>query len=235
MSNVRSRLANVALHASRSISDVVYPRRCAGCGHRGAWVCTLCVDTVPMIREIACWRCGVPPDVDCLCREIHPGLDMIRTAAWFEGWLRSAVTSFKYEGEKARAGHLAALAQHHMPAFGADVCLTAVPLHRSRERRRGYNQSALLASQLSQMSGVANERCLRRVVATRRQVGLSADERTINVRGAFALEPLATALGRRFVLVDDVFTTGSTLGECAETLKRAGAVWVGALTIARER
>jgi ComF family protein len=109
-----------------------------------------------------------------------------------------------------------------------------VPLHARRERRRGYNQARLLARVAGRSAGIPIEEVLIRTRSTDQQVGLDADARRRNVRGAFAVRDGADISGRRFVLVDDVLTTGSTLGNCAETLVSGGAVWVGAVTLARE-
>jgi ComF family protein len=228
-------VAELGRQASRVLVDVVFPPRCAGCGHRGVWVCSRCVAELPLIGDPACLRCGVPVDAVCICRELHPALEMLRSAGWYDGWLRSAITSFKYEGERARAAHLAAMTMPLLLDFGLDVELVPVPLHRSRERRRGYNQAQLLAKALGGSTGRNVEPMLLRTVATRRQVGLSAEERATNVNGAFAASAGLDLSGRRFALIDDVFTTGATLGECAATLTAAGASWVGALTIARDR
>jgi len=160
---------------------------------------------------------------------------MLRAAAAYQGWVRAAIISFKYEGERARSGHLGALATELLPAFGDNVSLVPVPLHPRRVRERGYNQAALLAEAIGRACGVRVERPILRAVATRRQVGLSANERAQNVIDAFLISPGSRLRDRRFVLVDDVVTTGATLGACARTLRSAGAAWVGALTIARER
>jgi ComF family protein len=222
------RIARVAI-------DVVFPPRCAGCGHRGTWVCDRCKGDVLLFERPWCPRCGSPKDAPCICAELSPALDLVRSAAWYHGWLRTAITSFKYEGESARAAHLANLADSLMPEFGADNVLVPVPLHPSRKRRRGYNQAERLAIEIGRSTGIAIEQVLRRTVPTTRQVGLTADQRGINVRGAFAVVAGTDVAGLRFVLIDDVFTTGATLGACAATLKSGGASWVGALTIARER
>jgi ComF family protein len=171
----------------------------------------------------------------CVCFNLKSCLDMLRTAAVYEGWVRAAIISFKYEGERARAEHLAALAINLLPAFGQHVSLVPVPLHRKRERERGYNQSKLLADAIGRSGGIDVEQLLLRPVATPRQVGLSADERARNVADAFAVSTGIDLCDRRLILVDDVVTTGATLGACAETLKTAGAAWIGALTIAREQ
>ena len=143
--------------------------------------------------------------------------------------------AFKYEGESARATHLANLIAPNLSAFPSDSLLVPVPLHPTRERRRGYNQATLLARELGKSSGLAVAPALLRAVETRQQVGLSAAERAVNVRGAFTRSIGNDLAGQACILIDDVTTTGATLGACAEVLKGAGAGFVGALTVARDR
>jgi ComF family protein len=163
-----------------------------------------------------------------------PELNVVRSTALDDGWLRAAVRSFKYSGETARSGHLGDLLSGvlvELPSFDA---LIPVPLHPRRQRQRGYNQAYLLAKAAGDRAAMPVEQLLVRTRATDQQVGLDAESRRANVRGAFAIKADADVAGRRFVLVDDVLTTGSTLGNCATTLVAGGAAWVGAVTLARE-
>ena len=160
---------------------------------------------------------------------------MVRSVASDEGWLRDAIRSFKYQGESARAEHLGELLVPLLVDLTPFDALVPVPLHPRRERRRGFNQARLLARAAAKQLDAPVENVLVRTRSTGQQVGLDAEARRANVRGAFAVEDGRTCRGGRFVLVDDVLTTGSTLGNCAETLAAAGAVWVGAVTLAREQ
>jgi ComF family protein len=110
-------------------------------------------------------------------------------------------------------------------------CLAPVPLHPRRLRERGFNQAKVLASCLDQ--GKLRADLLIRLKNNRPQVGLSGRERMANVRGVFALNLRYKAEGLRVLLVDDVWTTGATLRECARALKKAGAARVGAITLTR--
>jgi ComF family protein len=221
--------------AGDAVVETLYPRRCAGCGRRGSWVCQDCDAALRPFARPWCERCGAPPlQISCRCAELAPELAVVRSAALDDGWLRAAVRSFKYSGETARAGHLAAL----LPPLLADLpsfdALVPVPLHPRRERRRGYNQARLLATAAGNRVTMPVEEALIRIRPTSQQVGLDAESRRANVRGAFLVKDDADVVGRRFVLVDDVLTTGSTLGNCAVTLVAGGAAWVGAVTLARE-
>jgi ComF family protein len=113
--------------------------------------------------------------------------------------------------------------------------LVPVPLHKSRLRKRGFNQAALLAQQLSKRTHLAiNEHTLVRQRATASQIDLDTEERKSNVRGAFRCRT-STLANRRVLLIDDVCTTGSTLEACAVALKDGGTSSVQALTLARAR
>ncbi|MCS7259571.1 MAG: hypothetical protein NZ765_02150 [Anaerolineae bacterium] len=113
----------------------------------------------------------------------------------------------------------------------------AVPLHVARQRERGYNQSYLLGCEFARLVGLPEmSGTLRRVRATRAQVGLSVSERRANVEGAFAYDPprgKQGVQGQRVLLIDDVCTTVATLEACAIALKRAGAIGVWGFTLAR--
>ncbi|HEY8448779.1 MAG TPA: phosphoribosyltransferase family protein [Thermomicrobiales bacterium] len=158
----------------------------------------------------------------------------MRSAALFDGWLRQAIHAFKYQGETARAEHLAALLAPLFADLAPFDIVCPVPLHPKRERARGYNQARLLATVAGRAGGYRVEELATRIRPTQQQVHLSAAERQENMRGAFATLPVAGIRGARIVLVDDVLTTGATLGNCAEALLAAGATSVAAVTLARE-
>lgn len=225
-------LRRVAIGAAR---DVLYPRRCAGCGRRGSWVCPACASTSRPFAPPWCTRCGAPIErAACRCDTLAATLDRIRSAGTSDGWLRRAVIAFKYEGETDRAGHLGDL----MLATVADLLpadvLVPVPLHPRRLRERGYNQSALIAGRAGHHLAVPVRAVLERTRATDHQVRLGANDRWINVRGAFAVRGGFEVQGISIVLIDDVLTTGATLGACADALVAAGAASVSAATLARE-
>jgi ComF family protein len=112
--------------------------------------------------------------------------------------------------------------------------IVPVPLHRKRLRNRGFNQAVLLGDLFSSSWGIPMERHnLRRIRWTEPQINLSAIDRRENVKGAFSIHNEAAIRNRRVLIVDDVFTTGSTVEECARALKSSGALDVSVLTVAR--
>ena len=152
-----------------------------------------------------------------------------------EGAIRQAIHALKYQGVRAMAPTLGQLLAQFLTQAGLDAdLLVAVPLHPKRERKRGYNQSLLLA----QATGKAIDRpveahALLRLKNTPSQLSLLAEERRDNMEGAFQAEREVVA-GARILVIDDVCTTGATLEACAIALKEAGAASVWGVTLARE-
>jgi len=156
--------------------------------------------------------------------------------AWefeYGGVIADAIASLKFRRQTDIARRFSACST--LPAGTWDV-LVPVPLHASRLRMRGYNQSALLAGHLGRRHGLPVEvRCLSRSSRTAPQRELSFVARQNNVKGAFDLRDRPSVNGKRIVLIDDVMTTGATLSECARILRRGGAAAVGAWTVARRQ
>lgn len=140
----------------------------------------------------------------------------------------------KYHGEWARSAHLGMmLADAGGDLLPADA-LVPVPLHPSRRKQRGFNQTEKLAEALSDATGVPVQYALLRSRRTVPQVRLDAERRQGNVEGAFSLAAGQSVRGKRLILVDDVITTGATLGACAVALRAGGACAVSVVTVARE-
>ena len=223
---------------------LLYPPRCLVCktlGERS--LCAGCAARIIPVAAPYCAVCGqtlAPDDGGCWhCHRRKPVYACARSMGAYDGVLRHAIHQFKYR-DRPQLGVplgllLAAFAQKQAPALNGlqfDAVL-AVPMHPVRQRIRGYNQSERLARVLSRelcLPLSANK--LVRVHSTRPQVGLSAETRRTNLRGAFAVKPEASVMEKTLLLVDDVVTSGSSLHECALALKGAGAKAVYALTLA---
>ncbi|MFH1059132.1 MAG: ComF family protein [Pseudomonadota bacterium] len=225
-----------------NLRDLAFPAGCPACGLApadGAIFCPECLDQVARLTA-ACPRCGRPGAVAACpaCTLALPAWELAWAPARHAGPVAMAVRGFKYRRDWAGGAALARWLAAEAPAWlldGVEV-VTPVPLHPRRLLRRGFNQAAVLARALcpGQGPGLAL-RLLTRQRHTRPQVGLTPRERLANVAGAFTVRPAAlTALaGRRVLLVDDVFTTGATLAECAQVLLAAGAAAVRVATVSR--
>ncbi len=234
-----------ALHGA--FLDALFPPRCAGCATWSRAV--FCESCAPQLNPIAapfCDRCGEAFDplaccapICARCRAKTPHFRAARAAFQFDGPLREAIHRLKYRQKSALAPRLAPFLARafqqdaFLSEFNPDF-LVPVPLHRARLKKRGFNQSSLLAHQLSPLIGVPTLELLRRTRNTPPQVTLKGKERADNVKGAFvASQNAGEWQGARVLLIDDVYTTGATLGEAAKTLRRAGAGDICALTLAR--
>jgi len=222
------------------ILSLLFPPRCEVCGLlREPVVCARCRERFQRIAAPYCRQCGLPFDplaktaTHCPdCRDDPPAFDAARAAGLYGGALRRAIHLFKYDGVRAIAGELGRFTLETVELPFAIDCLCPVPLHPRREAMRGFNQSRLLADELGEGWAVPVEaELLSRPRNTPPQMSLPAEERRRNIRGAFSAP--GSAAGRAIGLVDDVYTTGSTLRECSQVLKRAGAARVLVITVAR--
>ena len=226
----RRRLEGVAARAL----DLLLPSRCLGCRTRGSWLCPGCADDLPRLAGPGCRVCAAPLAGTLVCPDCYrdpPGFDSLRAPWRHEGLARELVHALKFGRQRHLAPILARLAAGALDPAEPPAAVVAVPLHPERQRERGFNQAALLAQGLGAALGVPVREALVRTRPTASQTGLSPAERASNVRGAFAaVEPLP---GARLLLVDDVCTTGATLGAAARALRRAGAARVDALVVTR--
>ncbi len=187
-----------------------------------------------------CLTCGLPmtvPGICGACRRRQPPFAYARAAARYGEVVRETLHAFKFGGRRALAAPLAELLAELGPDSlpgGAPDLIVPVPLHPRRERERGFNQALLLARRVGRAwSRPVRSDVLRRTAPTPPQTELGVDARRANVRGAFAVRRPELVADRHILIVDDVFTTGATVGECARCLRRAGAATVGVLTLAR--
>lgn len=224
----------------RSVIDFVLPPACTICKRPGGVLCIECATTIVWVYGPACHRCGRttdhPTPACWSCRQKPHALSQIRTAVWFEGATPDLIHSLKYKGGFALATLLGRYMAEAWPTWDEPVDLIVpVPLHPDREKKRGYNQSALLAQALSErVQGRCQKNAVRRVRYTRPQVGLSAQDRQNNLQGAFEADPTLVA-GQHILLLDDVYTTGSTLREVAQATLKGGARRVSGYCLARAR
>jgi ComF family protein len=221
------------------LERMLLPGECLLC--RGAmplreWeglICPLCRGRWRAVPPPWCPRCGQPglTDVECrFCAAWAPALGRVRSAVWLEGSAREAVHHLKYEGWTGVAPAMAR-AMRALEPLASGAVLVPIPLSASRLRKRGYNQAAVLARALAEVTGMAADpHLLRRARDTPSQTNLTPEARAANVSGAFMVP---SQVQGTFVLVDDVCTTGATLEAAALALAAAGAARVEAVTFAR--
>jgi ComF family protein len=240
---------------------VVFPTHCSLCqaeltsDARGR-ICRVCWASLEPWNGPLCACCGLPfvspraldaAEPRCgECLNDEPAFDGARSFGLYTGKLRQAVLRVKFSGDERLGGHLGALLAStwdslpHVVEFDSPL-IVPVPLHPSRRRERGFNQSEVLAGGLVRQLAKRRDgsgpklvgSCLRRKRATTPQTGLSVTARRENLRGAFEVANAEEIRGRLIVLVDDVMTTGATVSACARALKRAGVAKVMGLTVAR--
>lgn len=214
---------------------VALPPVCAGCGASGHWVCPPCDRSAARIDLVsACQRCGAPQAGGGRCERCEDwsqALAACRSAYVFDGVVRRTIHQLKYRGEFARSAWCGTEISRLMIELGWQPDLIVpVPLHQSRLRSRGYNQSAKIAAFVSSALGVPWGNVVSRTRATVSQVGLDAQGRRENVGGAFTCSHVLVDLD--ILLIDDVVTTGATLTACADACRSAGARTVRAVTVA---
>lgn len=220
------------------ILDLLFPLHCVGCNREGHFICFACLQSIRKLKEPVCERCGIPivEGKTCYyCRNELFEVDGIRAPFLFEGVIREAIYSFKYGYLKSIASCIAGLLWKYIQSINlsGDV-IVPVPIHKSRMRQRGYNQSLLLSRELGKLCGLpVDDKSLLRVRDTKSQTALSLQDRRINVHDAFICSS-ESINGKKVLLIDDVCTTGATLEACAGVLKKSGALSVWGLTLARD-
>lgn len=221
--------------------DFALPKRCAGCGIITGEVgfCTPCWQKLNLLPDEGCLSCNAPMDIPGAlcgpCLAEAPKHDGVLAAVEYGEIARGLALKLKYGRKPGMARHMAALMARHAGRF-PEALLVPVPLHRWRIWQRGFNQSLLLAREISSITKQDVEAAA--VVRRKRTQplgGLSRFARSKEMRGAFAVEKQARerVQGRHILLVDDVYTTGSTTNAVATILKRAGATKVHVLAWAR--
>ncbi|MEW6644531.1 MAG: ComF family protein [Pseudomonadota bacterium] len=231
---------------ARLALDVALPTLCVACREpvEGEGVCAACWAQLSFIAPPCCPRLGIPfvydPGPGLLSMEAiaaPPAYERARAAVRYDDTAKALVHGLKYQDRSDLApvmGRWMARAGHEL-LDDADL-LVPVPLHWRRAWSRRFNQSGLLARAVAAQAGLpVTGDTLRRVKATRQQVGLSRSERSDNVQGAFQVPPHRRSAidGRHVVLVDDVLTSGATVDACARALLRAKARQVDVLVFAR--
>ncbi len=218
-----------------------------GCNKSGSYFCRECVSDI-LQKELVCPIC----ERSALGGETHPfckgkyTLDGLWSLGIYRGPLKRAIKSLKYYGVRDLAATLTEIIIKYWAKYqpfifdvikesnGAGWAIVPVPLHWFRENRRGFNQSSLIGQLLSKKLGLGYSDALKRIRLTKPQVKSKGQMRYKNIKDAFVVTAHCNLITVPYILlIDDVWTTGSTIRECCLVLKKAGAKQVWALTLAR--
>jgi len=217
--------------------DLIFPKKCVACGSFGDYVCAECINKFPEVKHQKCSMCEGRSVTGRTHKRCEKGLGMDGLVGVFRhtGVMRKMINKYKFSYVYDLVGDLS----EAMISFGDMEILaknnfslvTCVPLHMSRLKKRGFNQSALIAERVAKYLRIPfNENVLERVKNTRVQSGLVRKDRVKNINGAFRL--VEDVQGKKVLLVDDVWTTGSTMREGVRVLKRNRAKEVWGLVLA---
>ena len=226
--------------------NLIYPRYCLHCDAPIEDVCPFCLECFKNIRRIAgavCSLCHIPfvseaatshtPDHRCGdCRADPPLFSKAITPFYYQDPLKTAIQKFKYNKQTHLADFFVGLIRDDLIGLEVDGVI-AIPLHPNRLRSREFNQSLLLAGKIADLIARPYSTTLIRIRETESQVGLSRKRRVENLKEAFFVSRPNDVKGQRILLVDDVYTTGTTLKEGAKALIDAGAKEVVVVAIAR--
>lgn len=217
------------------ILDLVFPRECLGCGNEGSYLCIQCAKAIKLNQAAFCALCHQASENALICPSCRKITDLkaIWVAADYNHKLvQNIIHSLKYNYLEEISRGLAELMGKYLHQNGIlnkfnflpeNTILVPVPLSKKRFLSRGFNQSELLAREITRISGFQNVNLLKRVRNTATQIELKRTERQQNVRDAFELdEDYLKYQTKKAILIDDVVTTGSTLKECAFILNQAG-------------
>jgi ComF family protein len=212
---------------ARNFLNLIYPLHCLGCQA-----------PLEAINELhLCGRCVASINHNAMPPFELDDLPVLAySACLYDGALKELIHSFKYKGKTALAGVFSRLMMDYIrenPEIAAVDLITVVPLHKKRLREREFNQSLLLAGGVSKKFVIPLIHTMEKTRLTRYQNELLKSERLKNLRGAFSVLPKADIKDKNILLIDDIMTTGSTLGECAKTLLGGGAGCVKCFTLAR--
>jgi ComF family protein len=253
-------IAGWASRAADSVFSVLFPSDCRICGEplfniSRLPVCQDCLARIHPIEGQVCSICGervlsayAESDADgqriCpVCRRVERPFSRAVAYGSYDGELREMIHLLKYSGVRPAARVLGRLLAEAIASMASDfqsgsVLLIPVPLYKGKRRQRGFNQAELIARGARKV--LANRErfelatdILFRTRETHSQIGLTSHQRRENLRGAFAVPRADRVNGREVLLVDDVYTTGTTVSECSQVLKRAGAARVWVATVAR--
>lgn len=217
--------------------DLVAPPSCAVCGKVDTWLCEKCAPQILLLDGPICQRCGQRWSGGPLCASCrHSPLQVspVRSVFEYNDSIRQIIHALKYRGATEIVATLGPQLKQSWQHYKLPSdFLVPVPLHETREKQRGYNQSHIIAQTMNKLLRITTHAILTRTKNTASQTKLNKQERKQNVEAAFTYTADIDIQGKHITLVDDVATTGATLDACANVLLSNGAQSVNAFTLAR--
>ncbi|HDQ22494.1 MAG TPA: ComF family protein [Candidatus Uhrbacteria bacterium] len=226
--------------------NLIFPKECLGCGQEGRYLCQLCQSKILLNQKNYCAFCHKESSLSkiCqLCQKESPLLNIWVAADYNNEILQSLIHNLKYkyieESSQSLAGLIISYLEKNkifslLAINRSNAVMVPVPLHKKRYLERGFNQSFLLAKEISDFYKIEIGQLLRRRVNTISQVNLKRNERQANIQNAFVFqEDKLIDKNKKIILIDDVITTGSTLNECAKVLAKSGFKEIYGLAIAQ--
>lgn len=210
--------------------NIIAPDECLVCGKEGVCVCQKCSGSSLLVKKPACVMCNRLNTTGKTCPNCYAKsrLSGASVAYRYEGTAKDLIFAMKYQNHRGAMRYLAARLPD--PKYQAAAVVSFVPSDGRSRRQRGYDQAELLARRYAKANGMEFVALLARVRHTK-QVGQSRSNRLKNILGNFICHK--SVIGKTVILVDDVITTGATVGECAKVLKLAGAKRVWAVAVAK--
>lgn len=227
------------------ILDLLFPKFCISCGKEGSYLCQDCFSLIDILERQYCPFCPQPKVVldgkTCNFCKRSKSLNGLYCAVSYNNFIvKKLINQFKYEPYiKELSKPLSSLIVVHLINLDKvenfqDCILVPIPLHKKKLKKRGFNQAGEIAKEFSEnlKIPVFND-ALIKTKQTSAQVELKKEEREENIKGVFLCQKPELVMGKKILLIDDIFTTGSTMEQCALTLKRAGAKEVWGVVVAR--
>jgi len=232
------------------ILDWVYPPVCVSCrallplNESARFLCSLCLAGFLRIKPPVCKKCGNPVDSAADVCEYCAGrlyyIEGNHSAFFYDEQMRGVIHNMKFRADRRAAVGLGQLwgacaegGLFEIPAEYKSAALVPLPMHKKKRNERGFDQAEIMAGALADVFSLPMEKALIRANDTPPQAGLSPNKRIENVRGAFVVDGKIFEKGKRYIIIDDIFTTGASVNECAKTLISAGSEAVFALTLAK--
>ena len=221
------------------VIDLFFPQstRCVFCGREDHKynLCDECLTSLPFINTRTCIKCGgrvLPDEVACKdCSIVKHIVDVNYSILDYDEYVKSKIVNFKQNKQRKIGVAFAYIMKEFFDNLHLDIdVIIPVPIHTNRLKERGFNQSEILASKLGDK---VDNHILERIKDTPHQTGLSRKNRRENLNRSFSVVDKSKVKGKNILLVDDIYTTGSTLDECARTLYKCGAKSVQSLCLAR--